>query len=107
MQKLIPVLKMVLIACIIFLGTVIVIGLVAGAERPFAMLYPLLMGVLAFGLLSVSSWATPKCPKCDAPQPAIRKPTSFRQFAWGGWTCRECGAEIDRNGSAIDKPAAL
>ena len=31
----------------------------------------------------------------------VRKPTSFRQAAWGGWTCSKCGCEIDKWGIEI------
>ena len=31
----------------------------------------------------------------------VRKPTSFRQAAWGGWTCFKCGCEIDKWGIEI------
>ena len=35
------------------------------------------------------------CPRCHTPLPRVRKPTSFRQMMWGGWTCRSCGAELN------------
>jgi hypothetical protein len=105
MQKFIPALKIVLIGCIVFLAAVTVLGLVVGAERPFAMVFPILMGLIGFGLLSVSTWATPNCPACGTKQPAQRKPTSFRQAIRGGWTCANCGTEIDRHGHSIEKPA--
>ncbi|HTK25112.1 MAG TPA: hypothetical protein VL327_01015 [Pyrinomonadaceae bacterium] len=41
------------------------------------------------------------CPECGTPVPAFRKPTSFRQAVWGGWTCSNCGAEMDRHGNEI------
>ncbi len=37
-----------------------------------------------------------KCPKCGTPVPKTRKPANRRQLLWGGWTCAECGCEIDR-----------
>ena len=69
------------------------------------MVYPMLMGLIGFGLLSTSTWATPDCPTCGTQQPAYRKPTSFRQAMWGGWTCTNCGTELDRNGKAIEQKA--
>ncbi len=39
-----------------------------------------------------------KCPNCDAKQPKFRKPTSFRQAMMGGFTCQNCGAEMDARG---------
>jgi hypothetical protein len=41
------------------------------------------------------------CPECFTPVPAFRRPTSFRQALWGGWTCETCGCELDRNGREI------
>lgn len=43
------------------------------------------------------------CPRCGATAPAFRKPTSLRQFLWGGWTCNKCGCEIDKWGKEITK----
>lgn len=39
-----------------------------------------------------------RCPTCDTAAPALRKPASLKQLAWGGWTCRSCGTEIDKWG---------
>jgi hypothetical protein len=39
-----------------------------------------------------------KCPECGAPLPKLRRPTNFRQFLRGGWTCRKCGCQVDRRG---------
>jgi hypothetical protein len=38
------------------------------------------------------------CPQCGQLQPLSRLPTSWRQGLWGGWTCRGCGAEMDKWG---------
>ncbi len=48
------------------------------------------------------------CPKCGEPAPQIRTPTSWRQPAWGGWTCASCGCEMDKWGMEItqSKPNA-
>jgi hypothetical protein len=105
MHKFMPALKIILIICVVFLAAVTVLGLVAGAEKPFSTVYPMLMGLLALGLLSGSSLSAPKCPVCETQQPAIRRPTSFRQLLRGGWTCAKCGTEIDRHGNAIDQAA--
>lgn len=42
-----------------------------------------------------------ECPKCGAPVPVFRLPTSLRQVLWGGWTCRRCGCEVDRKGRPV------
>jgi len=106
MRKLIPALKIVLVVTVVFLAAVTVLGLVLGAEKPFQPVFPMLMGLLAIGLLSGSSLPAPKCPTCETQQPPIRTPKSFRQLVWGGWTCTQCGTEIDRHGRAIDKAAS-
>jgi hypothetical protein len=33
--------------------------------------------------------------------PVVRRPTSLRQALWGGWTCKNCGAEVDRWGRKV------
>lgn len=45
------------------------------------------------------------CPGCDTPMPAFRRPTSFRQALWGGWTCENCGTEVDRHGVEMSRAA--
>ena len=105
MQKFIPALKIALIVCVVFLAAVTVLGLAVGAEKPFSTIFPMLMGLIALGFLSGTSLTTPNCPTCGTKQPAIRKPTSFRQAIRGGWTCTNCGTEIDRHGHSIGKPA--
>jgi ssDNA-binding Zn-finger/Zn-ribbon topoisomerase 1 len=41
------------------------------------------------------------CPKCGQALPKIRKPVNLRQFLWGGTTCSNCGAEVDKWGNEI------
>lgn len=41
------------------------------------------------------------CPNCGRVMPAIRKPQSLRQFLWGGWTCSDCGCQMDKWGKPI------
>ncbi|HJT75756.1 MAG TPA: hypothetical protein VJ739_01005 [Gemmataceae bacterium] len=42
------------------------------------------------------------CPECGEPVPVVRAPRSARQALWGGWTCTECGTEIDKWGKVIE-----
>ncbi|HYX71875.1 MAG TPA: hypothetical protein VE732_03835 [Nitrososphaera sp.] len=42
-----------------------------------------------------------RCPRCGAQSPMVRKPSSLRQAAWGGWTCSKCGCEIDKWGTEM------
>jgi len=41
------------------------------------------------------------CPSCGTPVPMLRNPTSLRQALWGGWTCSNCGMEMDRHGEEM------
>jgi hypothetical protein len=38
------------------------------------------------------------CERCGTEQPAVRRPTGFRQAMLGGFTCANCGAELDTRG---------
>jgi hypothetical protein len=39
-----------------------------------------------------------RCPRCGNPLPMIRRPASREEMLWGGWTCQNCGAKIDKYG---------
>lgn len=41
------------------------------------------------------------CPNCGLALPVVRKPSSWGQALWGGWTCTGCGAEMDKWGKLI------
>lgn len=41
------------------------------------------------------------CPQCGLPRPQRRFPKSVHQFLWGGWTCEQCGCEVDSIGRKI------
>jgi len=44
------------------------------------------------------------CPECGFFVPLIRRPKSFSQALWGGWTCEQCGTEMDRRGRELSQP---
>lgn len=44
------------------------------------------------------------CPRCQARQPLIRFPASWRQYWWGGRTCKKCGCEMDKWGVEVVEP---
>jgi len=58
-----------------------------------------------YGSITRSRWGgslpSPSCPKCGAQLPLVRKPTSIKQLISGGWTCPECGCEVDKWGGQI------
>lgn len=48
----------------------------------------------------------PDCEQCGTRMPAVRVPTSWRQAMWGGWTCPECGLELDKWGRPVEGHSA-
>jgi hypothetical protein len=42
------------------------------------------------------------CTQCGTPMPPARTPANWRQALWGGWTCAECGFELDKWGRPIE-----
>ena len=42
-----------------------------------------------------------KCPRCGKFMPIIRRPATERQRLYGGWTCDQCGCEIDKWGRTV------
>ncbi len=43
------------------------------------------------------------CLKCGTPAPVVRVPASFSQALWGGWTCAQCGFELDKWGHPVSE----
>ena len=46
------------------------------------------------------------CPECSKQLPPFRKPTSLKQGLWGGWSCPNCGAEVNKWGSVVHEDRA-
>jgi hypothetical protein len=76
------------------------------------------LGVLVFGLLALGGYLVTrdtirkkgrwglntkpaKCRQCDTPAPVVRMPKNRNQMLWGGWTCAECGYELDKWGEPV------
>jgi predicted RNA-binding Zn-ribbon protein involved in translation (DUF1610 family) len=70
-------------------------------------------GVLALGLALVihgtlikNRWGinlkSVSCPRCNAVLPQVRKPRSRQQSMWGGWTCPNCGVQVDKWGRDVN-----
>ena len=55
--------------------------------------------------LIIASIPGPICPKCKHRAGWGNKRT-LHQMLWGGWTCKNCGAELDRKGNVIKKKGA-
>ncbi|MDR2849806.1 MAG: hypothetical protein LBW77_04585 [Verrucomicrobiota bacterium] len=45
---------------------------------------------------------TAVCSLCKCPAPKVQLPKTFRQFLWGGWTCSNCEAKLNRFGNPED-----
>ncbi|MBX7190482.1 MAG: hypothetical protein K1X94_00400 [Sandaracinaceae bacterium] len=43
------------------------------------------------------------CPSCGTPAPTFRRPASFEEAMWGGWTCATCSLRIDKWGRPRDE----
>ena len=60
-------------------------------------------GLVGVVLVVIALLQKPKaCPDCRTPMPKVRRPANRRQMLWGGWTCPECGCEIDRRGRKVE-----
>jgi hypothetical protein len=53
-----------------------------------------------FGINLASLIGAAKCAECGASAPKVaRIPKTPYQLMWGGWTCKECGLELDKWGN--------
>jgi hypothetical protein len=101
----------ILVLCAIILAIAIALQLLVRLFYPdltFTVLpiLPIFVGLfIAYWFTLGSRWGGVDCPKCGTRQPTWRKPNSFRQTLLGGWTCANCGTEIDRRGKAIETKA--
>ena len=66
----------------------------------------LLLKIVVESIKGKGNWGinanVPNCPDCDVKAPFVRTPTSIRQALWGGWTCSNCGCELDKWGKEIN-----
>ncbi len=49
------------------------------------------------------NFGTVHCPDCFAKMAGVRIAKSWRQLLWGGWTCPDCGCEMDKWGKAMPR----
>lgn len=78
------------------------------AARILTALLPILavgLVLVIYGTVRKNTWGVNlkpvDCPRCDRPMPQTRKPKSVSQAMWGGWTCEQCGCEMDKWGRKI------
>ena len=73
----------------------------------------LLNGLIAGGVAAVVivliAFLMPRkhCPNCQYQLPRFRSPQSGKQAMQGGFTCPNCGTEVDRKGNIIKKGAEV
>jgi hypothetical protein len=64
--------------------------------------------LVLYGTIARNGWginlAPVSCPRCGTLQPRRRRPRNTRQYLWGGGTCAQCGAELDKWGREIVEP---
>ena len=82
-------------------GTSLTVSLVTGVI--FGALWtPLFfIGLKRMGLMSPPNGSKFVCAVCGQALPLVRRPSNRRQFLWGGWTCPNCGTEVDRRGGEL------
>jgi hypothetical protein len=77
-------------------------GLLAGS-----LIASLLIGLLliAHGSIARTRWGINPdpviCPRCNTALSYIRRPQSLQQSLWGGYTCPNCGCEVDKWGREL------
>ena len=42
-----------------------------------------------------------QCPRCQTAMPSVRATKSLNQALWGGWSCPNCGCELDKWGREV------
>ena len=75
----------------------------------------IISGVLGVGILlvihgtifkrrwGINTVAQVECPSCHKMHGQIRIPRNLRQTLWGGYTCDQCGLEVDKWNRPISK----
>ena len=113
-MKFLQVLRMLFL---MMLGFGAIFSLQAGDKGEYTRLYAYaLLGIGSVGSLVMLAAGLGKptlgggtpvaCSECGKPLPLIRKPANRREMLWGGWTCKGCGAQLDRSGKKIADPSA-
>src|SRR5271163_3243269 len=85
---------------------------------------PVIISVLVFGPLLIGcvlmvrdtirqrgkwgiNFRRASCTECGEPMPLVRRPANFQEMLWGGWTCSECGFELDKWGKPVESQKTL
>ena len=59
---------------------------------------PGVIGVITAALTLVLVSRERSCASCGQPLGRLRSPRSVHEALWGGWTCPDCGAQLNRKG---------
>jgi hypothetical protein len=83
-----------------------ILGIVFGSVCGLGLLGAIAVLVLGtifktrFGINVAAIFGAAKCAECAAPAPIVaRIPKTPYQALWGGWTCEQCGLELDKWGN--------
>jgi hypothetical protein len=76
----------------------------------FVAVLGILFGLVVYGTFAKNRWGINldpvSCPKCHVELSPVRKPKSLKQALWGGWTCDNCGTEVDKWGRVVGRSAS-
>ena len=89
------------------------VGAWLGVAAPFLVsvaVGAIIMGLMMWGLhrlrykggrMSVN-FDEVRCPSCQVTLPRLRRPANGRQALWGGWSCPDCGCEVNKMGEVVN-----
>lgn len=67
--------------------------------------------LVAHGTVTRNRWginvSPVSCPRCGTSLPQFRQARGLRQALWGGGTCANCGAEVDKWGRETTSPGRI
>ena len=82
-------------------GTSLTVSLVTGVIFGAVSTPLFFFGLKRMGLMSPRNGSEFVCAVCGQALPLVRRPRNRRQVLWGGWTCPNCGTELDRRGGEL------
>ena len=81
---------------VLAIGCIALVGLVGGV----ALMMLIASSLSREGKMGINLEAV-HCPRCEKPMSGVRVPKNLRQTMWGGWTCPDCGCEMDKWGKPV------
>jgi predicted RNA-binding Zn-ribbon protein involved in translation (DUF1610 family) len=83
------------------IGTSLTVSLVTGVIFGALWTRSFFFALKRRGLMSSPNGSKFVCAVCGQAPPLVRWPRNRRQFLSGGWTCPNCGMELDRRGGEL------